>query len=411
MAYTFADLKNELKRRGTVDQSGSQFDTAVENLLNTSIFRISREGLWRSLRRKTTFDTIGTYTTGTGGGTFTNASKSITMVGATWLTDNIQPGRRIKLQGESDVLTILTITGETTLTVDKNYTGTTISGTGTYSILGQEEYNLPVQSTHKLFLWHEEYGYPYQLQYIPDQKFFKLGFDNTDENTPIAYRMWGEDMIREQVKAASVMTLSSSSSSDTNKEVVIYGIVSNLPDSEVITTNANNGTTAVNGSKSFSSVERAVIGASTIGRITITANSTNTTVIVLPTGDTTATILYRKIQLYPLPDNVFPINVFYYKDPFRLTRDSDVHELGQAFDEAIILLATSKIKFEQNQKEAKDFFSLYKDEVNSLKKTNADKIDWFPTLERSQQQNSGQLVHPYLLTRQIGSRFGLRVHR
>ena len=142
MTITFSDLQAEVARRATRDQSGTQFDTAIKNGINSSLFRVAREALWRQLRRKTTFDTIIKYNSGSGGGTFTKDSKSITVVGATFLTDNIAVGRRINLQGSSKNYTIATITGETTLTLDQNYTGTTISGSGTYSILAQEEYNM-----------------------------------------------------------------------------------------------------------------------------------------------------------------------------------------------------------------------------------------------------------------------------
>lgn len=409
MAFTFKQIQDEVKRRATNDQGGTQFDTAIKNAINASLFRISRDALWRTLRRKTSFDTIGPYTTGSGGGTFTNGSKNVTMVGATFLTDNIQPSRRISLQGDSTKFVIKTITGETTLTIDQNYGGTTISGTGTYSILGQEEYNLPIQAAHKVFLWHEAFGSPFMLQFVTDQDFYGSGVINTSEQKPIAYRMWGEDMIDEQVKEASVLTVSSSDSADTNINITIFGTVSSLPDSETITTNASNGTTTVNGSKSFTNVERIAKDKTSVGRITVTANSANTNVVILPTGFATNEILYRKIQLHPLPNSVIPINVQSYKYPYSLVDDNDIHELGQEFDEAIILLSTGKLKFEQNQKEGKEFFSLYTDEINSLRKTNADKIDWTPTLRSGQRGRKDFLVHPFLRTSQVGALFGRRV--
>ena len=102
------------------------------------------------------------------------------------------------------------------------------------------------------------------------------------------------------------------------------------------------------------------------------------------------------------------MNVQYYKEPYRLVNDGDVHELGQDFDEAIILLATSKLKFEQNQTEGKEFFSLYKDELKSVRKTNVDKIDWMPSLRSGGRGGGGQAVHPFLSTAQIGANYGLR---
>lgn len=404
MSLTFSDLQIEVKRRAQKDSGGSTFDNAIKNLINTSLFRVSREALWRPLRRKTTFDTVTTYDTGSGAGTFTNGTKNVTVTGATFITDGIKIGRRISLSGDSNVFTIRTITGETTLTIDKNYEGTTTSS-GTYSILAQEEYNLPIQAGHKVFLWHEQWGYPFQLQYVPDQEFIGSGVQNTEESVPVAYRMWGEDMVIGQPLQASVVTIVSSSASDTTGSVTVFGTVSGYPDYETINLN---GTTSAAGSKSFTSIERIVKSGSTIGRVTVTTNSGNNTVAVLPVGDTTGGILYKKIQLFPLPNEVMPINVQYYKDPYRLVNDEDIHELGQEFDEAIILLATSKMKYENNQTEGDKFYALYQDEIRSLRRTNADKIDWFPKQGRP---NSGRvsMVHPFLSYAQIGANYGRRV--
>ena len=404
MSLTYSDLQIEVKRRAQKDSGGSTFDNAIKNIINTSLFRVSREALWRPLRRKTTFDTVTTYNTGSGAGTFTNGTKNVTVTGATFISDGIKVGRRISLSGDSNVFTIRTITGETTLTIDKNYGGTTTS-VGTYSILAQEEYNLPIQAGHKVFLWHEQWGYPFQLTYVPDQEFFGSGVQNTEESVPVAYRMWGEDMVIGQPLQASVVTIVSSSASDNTGSVTVFGVVSGYPDYETINMN---GTTSAAGSKSFTSIERVVKSGSTIGRVTVTTNSGNNTVAVLPVGDTTGGILYKKIQLFPLPNEIMPINVQYYKDPFRLVNDEDIHELGQEFDEAIILLATSKMKYENNQTEGDKFYALYQDEIRSLRRTNADKIDWFPKQGRP---NLGRvsMVHPQLSYGQVGSHYGRRV--
>lgn len=402
MSLTYSDLQIEVKRRAQKDSGGSTFDNAIKNIINTSLFRVSREALWRPLRRKTTFDTVTTYNTGSGAGTFTNGTKNVTVTGATFISDGIKVGRRISLSGDSNVFTIRTITGETTLTIDKNYGGTTTS-VGTYSILAQEEYNLPIQAGHKVFLWHEQWGYPFQLQYVPDQEFIGSGVQNTEESVPVAYRMWGEDMVIGQPLQASVVTIVSSSASDNTGSVTVFGIVSGYPDYETINMN---GTTSAAGSKSFTSIERVVKSGSTIGRVTVTTNSGNNTVAVLPVGDTTGGILYKKIQLFPLPNEIMPINVQYYKDPFRLVNDEDIHELGQEFDEAIILLATSKMKYENNQTEGDKFYALYQDEIRSLRRTNADKIDWFIRQGRPFSGRTSGQIHPFFNVRQAGSNYG-----
>lgn len=407
---TFADLQNEVKRRATRDESGTQFDTATKNVINTSLFRINREMPWRVMRRRTHFRTKKYYEIGTGAGTFTVNVSTISVAGATFLTEGVRIGRRIKLSGDGQYFIIRKITGEEDITLDHNYSGSSVTA-GTYKILGQEEYNLPVQAGHRMFMWHEEWGYPFKMTYLTDQDFYGSSAYNTEEGIPTGYRMWGEDMIIEQPKEASVMRIASSESADTSIGITVFGTVAGYPDYEVITTDSSNGTTAKSGSKSFQTVERVVKNAPSTGRITMDANTATTIIAVLPVGDTTAGILYRKIQLYPLPSSAFDMNVQYYKDVYRLVNDGDVHELGQEFDEAIILLATSKIKGETEIKQGiSTFFSFWQDEMRSLKKTNADKIDWFPTLRRAGESLFADTkVHPFLSHRQVGSYYGPRV--
>ena len=404
MSMLYSDLQNEVKRRATRDQGGTQFDTAVKNIINTSLFRLGREAMWRPLRRKGQFTTVTSYTTGSGAVTVIASSTAVTITGATLLTNNVRAGRFIKISGSNTYYKIATITGETTLTLDKVWDGSA-STTATYEILPREEYNLPIQAGHRMFLWHRENGYPSQLVYVTDQSFYGSEALDVTTSTPTHYHMWGEDMVKEQLLAASVMAVASSSGSDTTQKVTVFGTVLGYPDYEQITVGNS-------GSKSFSSVERVVKDSTSVGRITITANSAKTTVAVLPVGDTTAGILYRKIQLYPLPDSVFDIYVQYYKDPYRLVNDYDVHELGQEFDEAIILMAVAKIKYESNQTEGDKWFSMYKDELKSLRKTNTDKIDWVPTLHKPSQGKVGDmLVHSNLQYSQVGGYYGPRVRR
>ena len=255
MAITYSDLKSEVKRRATKNQGGTQFDNGIGIAINTSIWRIARECRWRSLRRISTFDTVTSYTTGSGAVTVTNNSKNITVNGATFITNAIKIGRYVKFSGSGKYYKIVTITGETTFTIDQVYDGTT-SSTATYSILPQEEYVLPIQIGHSAFLWHRAYGLPRQLGYTPDQAFYSSGALDVLTNIPVSYRMWGVDSILDKLRQPSVITIASSSSSDTNIPITIFGIVSGYPDYEIITTNSSDGTTSVSGSKTFSSVER-----------------------------------------------------------------------------------------------------------------------------------------------------------
>lgn len=333
--FTFKDIQDEVKRRATKNEGGTQFDTAIKNVVNTSLFRLANEALWKPLRRATSFS----------------------------------------------------VTAST------------------------EEFVLDPQISDRFFMWHEDYGNPYVMNYIPEQEFLSYGINKDDTGTPTQYRTWTNDMIKTQPTAASVVSISSSSASDVSISCTVFGIVSGYPDYEIITTDASDGTTASAGSKQFTSIDRIVKTSSTVGRITATSNAAAVTLAVLPVGDTTAGIIYRKVKLYPQASSAFTMNVYYYKDIYRLVNDGDVHELGHHFDEALILLATSKINYETNKDEGDKFFGLYKDEVRVLKKTNIDKIDWFTKLKKPYQRgNISPLIHPHLSYLNAGSNFGPRTY-
>jgi hypothetical protein len=135
---TFLDLQNEVARRATRNNS-TQFGAAIKNAINAALLRIGRDAYWRVLRKKSSFNTVTSYTEGSGAVSAANDSTSVTVTGATFLTDGIQPKQLITISGSSKVFEISTITGETTLTLNQVYDGTTTT-TGTYEILPREEY-------------------------------------------------------------------------------------------------------------------------------------------------------------------------------------------------------------------------------------------------------------------------------
>lgn len=401
MAYLFLDLQNEVARRGTKNQSGSDYTTAIKNLINTSIERIAREANWRQLRRRSSFNTVAPYTTGTI--TCTNGSQTVTGSSTLWVTNSIKVGQRISLGGSSLRYTITAINSETSLTVDYQYDGTTASSLS-YTIYGQEFYNLPIQTNKEAIIYHEKFGFPYALRYLTSREFYASSVNTLISYTPTHYHMWDIDSVINQPTSASAVTISSSSASDTSQTVTIFGTVSSYPDSEVLSLN---GTSSVASTKSFSNIDRITKSASTTGRITATSNSANVTIAVLPTGYQTDAIRYKKVQLFPLPDAIIPIQVYYYKQPYRLVNDGDVHELGDAFDEAIILLSTAKLKLESNIDEGTRFMQLYTDEIKSLKEYNVDKLDWLPTLLRPGSRGfHSDRINRFLSYNNLGGSYG-----
>ncbi len=399
--FTFKDLQDEVLRRAIRNQSGTEYTEEIKNVINTSLFRIAREANWRVLRRKTFFNTKTSYTSGTNFVTVTNSSTavSLTSTACNLWTDKIEVGRKVAFGTDSWDYEIRAINSNTNFVIDMAYRGTTSTAT-TYEIYPQSEYNLPIQVNHRSFLWHEDYGYPFLMYYVPDQTFFSSNNDLVEENTPLMYRMWGENTVMAQPPTATPLLVTWSSSTDVSCQITVFGNVSGYPNSENITVNSSKTTLE------FESVERIAKDRLTYGTLTVTSSRGSYTVAVLPAGDTTATIKYSKVQIFPLPTRVFPINVYYYKDPYRLVNDDDIHELGQDFDEALIVLSVAKIKYQDSQAEGDRWYQMYQDEIRTLRKTNVDKIDWIPTLQRPSAGRSNQYVTSQLLFRQVGGNYG-----
>lgn len=379
MAFTFSDIQTEILRRGTRDQSGSQYTVAAKNITNTSLWTVGRYARWKQLRREITFNTVAPYQDTTQEANVINGSTSVTLPNANLYTNDVAIGRYITLPGSAKYFRIAQVNSATTLTLDQAFDGVTGNNLTSYGILPQEYYTLPAQIGHSAFFWHRAYGYPLMLTYVPSQDFYMSGVLDVLVNVPLGYRMWGCDASLEQPKQPGVLTVSSSSTSDTAISITWFGTVNNYPDYETVTIT---GTTPISGSKLFSRVDRVTINAVNIGLITVTADSTNTIVNVIPTGGYTTGLNYTKVQLYPLPYLAFPINCLYYKQPMKLVNGGDIHELGEEFDEAIILLGTAKMKAEQNLlQDSQNFMMMFKDEINTLRRTNVDKIDWYPKLQ------------------------------
>ena len=126
MAFTNYDLCQEIARRAVLNQSGTEFTTAIQNAVNLSMWRIARDAKWRTLRRSAAFNTITTYFNGVGPTMTINAMNSLnyanstvawptgkgpaacsfnsnvfTINGATLISDGIQVGRWGGRRGEA----------------------------------------------------------------------------------------------------------------------------------------------------------------------------------------------------------------------------------------------------------------------------------------------------------------------
>ena len=375
------DYVSEIKVRIIQEQSGTNLDVSIKRWVNMSIQHIRTMENWKVLRRKRNFTTEGDYTTGTINA-ITVGDLNITGAATLWVTNDIRPGRRIKINDDTQGRVISAITGEGALTLATGYGGSTSAVAGlSYTILGTEEYSLPYDWGDLGFFWHEIYGYPFKLSQASGREFYDSNLTLDDSDIPQLYRLWGEDGVLAQPSTASVLSVVSSDAGDTSQTVRVSGIVSNYPDFEDFDLN---GVGAVAGSKSFTRIDRVAIFDSAespkanAGRVTITSNTGAVTNAVIPVNFINRSLSFNKIQLYPIPNDEYVINVECYDRLFDLVDDNDVCPLGKEYDEAIILWACYiGRKYDQDSTQAEVMRKDFEREISRLRAWNNKDNDYF----------------------------------
>lgn len=392
------DYISEIKVRIIQEQSGTNLDPFIKRWINMAIQHIRTMENWKILRRKRTFTTEGDYTTGTINA-ITVGDTAITGALTLWVTNDIRPGRRIKINDDTQARVISAITGEGALTLETGYGGSTSAAAGlSYTIMGTEEYSLPYDWGDLGFLWHEIYGYPFKLTQAGGREFYDSNLSLDESDIPQLYRLHGEDGCLNQPSTASTLSIVSSDAGDTTQTVRVSGIVSSYPDFEDF---ALNGVGAVAGTKSFSRIDRIAIfdNAATptpnTGRITITSNTGAITNAVIPVNFINRAVSYNKVQLYPIPDDEYVINVECYDRLYDLVDDNDVCPLGKEFDESIILWACYiGRKYDQDALQAEVMRKDFDREISRLRAWNNKDNDYFKYF-RSRDDSLG-VKNPFL---------------
>jgi len=201
---------------------------------------------------------------------------------------------------------------------------------------GTEEYVLPIEFGKMGFCWHTILGYQMKLTPLLEKNYRGSASIGTTEGTPYWYRMFNsKGNVLAQPSSAGVVSVVSSDSGDTTQDIRVEGIVSSYPDAETINLN---GTSAVTGSKSFSSIRRISKAASTTGRITVSIGGT--TIGIIPAGDIMQVLRRKWIKFYYIPENTGDtINIYFYRKVFDAVNDDDSYPFDEEFDELILLRA------------------------------------------------------------------------
>lgn len=249
------------------------------------------------------------------------------------------------------------------------------------TVAGQEDYVLPYDFGQIAFVYHRFLGYNHKVSPIPERLYVGQAFIGTTQGTPHWYRTWSANNMLAQPTAASVITVvSSASTGDNAQKVLVEGLVGGYPDREEI---ALNNDTPVAGTKVFTEVHKVSKSASTIGRISLSADTGSTLVGVLPAGLSSNSLRRKWIKYYYIPD-VTDESIYnhYYRKILDMAHDNDSPWLGEDFDEVIILKACQiGMGFEEGLwRAAKQIRDDYKDEIRKLKNLNNQDDDWLPLI-------------------------------
>ena len=138
------------------------------------------------------------------------------------------------------------------------------------------------------------------------------------DGTPSVY--WREeDTVAAQPSAASTLSLSSSSTSDTSTVVRIWGVSSGENVTEIVTLS---GTTPVATSFSYTRIDRVSKDSTTVGIVTMTSNAAAVTVATMAPREVAPR--YQKLHLVPRPSSALVYTISYKAKMLRLELDQDI---------------------------------------------------------------------------------------
>lgn len=235
--------------------------------------------------------------------------------------------------------------------IDDDFTFNTVAGTSDYVLkqnFGKEVYVFNTSTNTELS--------PITLQELARD--YASGISSSGE---VQRYIILNKPVRNQPSSSSTLSIVSSSASDTTQTVYITGLDGNsLQVSESVTLT---GTTPAVTTNSYSEIRSISKSATTIGSITITANSGATTIAIMSPNDKAYSV--KVVRLHYTPTSVQTIAMPYIINPYPMSNDydqpvidcGDVIELG-----ATMMLWRYKRQFDK----AADYESQYEKALDTL---------------------------------------------
>ena len=201
---------------------------------------------------------------------------------------------------------------------------------------------LTTVASQQLYSLHQEFLRPYWfrntsqqqwLSEVPSRNMEPLGLDFANDTDTLQFALWGRSQVTAQPTSASVITIVSSSASDTTaaKAITIYGDTASGVTTESITPN---GLTGVAGTTSFTQILGVTKGADWAGTLTMTSNSAAVTNLKLfPTEYGRS---YQQMMLLGLPTANETITYRFYRKPRELSASNDLTDIPPPFERILV---------------------------------------------------------------------------
>ena len=203
----------------------------------------------------------------------------------------------------------------------------------------QKRVTFSTSSGQSLYALPKEIAEPYSILssvspfrlFSVDEDLFDMKIPNPQSTgNPQIITLFDHIGVENQPSSASVITVVSSSSSDTSQTIVVRGTVNGEDDVEEISLN---GTSNAAGTKSFTAITAISKSDVTVGRVTVTTNSGAVTNVTIAPQEKTP--FFRRARLYPEPDSTITITVKHYSQPPILTKAYDTTQIPDRWDYVI----------------------------------------------------------------------------
>lgn len=156
---------------------------------------------------------------------------------------------------------------------------------------------------------------------------------NTDTGSPTKFTLWGRMPVQNQPASAGVITIVSSSGSDTTPKTVKVRGTDSTGSYVVEETFTMNGLTPVVGTTTFSNpILSITLSAAMVGTLTLTCGST--TLLTLQPGEFGRS--YPRFELLNDPTTATTVEYRFYRQPRPLVDDNDIPDIPPPFTQLLV---------------------------------------------------------------------------